>query len=343
MTIRSIVRFLLGVPGPLPVARWRAAAASSPPARVAPFELAGWVQGQKSKYGTRVGVAEALERRAEAFDGELMGLRGPILHELVGKRPRMVPHQAWGSDAGWCSRKRFDRWKDLLQRNGVATLPSDAGILIRFVVDASEWVPHPYAPPHWAMINFQLFSSYIVRSEDAFALSRSWERENSLTLTQRLENRLRPFPVRIGAGYRCSDHVDYADVALVRCGSPDDTLQLAPVWKGEAALARLVSSIFPDACREYAPSWLEGQRLDIYVPSLKLGFEYQGQEHYQEVPYFGGRKGLKKTQERDRRKLAACRAAGVMLVEWRFSDLISEATLRAKLHACGLEVPHHSR
>lgn len=302
------------------------------------FNLNEWVSNQKATYGSRVRLSEELERRGAQFKGELLGLSGTILDHLVSQRPRMVPKTVWGGDLGWRSAKQKQRWERLLDRNGIVASTTDTGMLMRFYIDASEWVPHPYAPPRWAISDFSVFSRHIAPSEDAFRLCVQWRTENSIALTTRLEERLQRFPVQIGASSHCYENTDFAYVAFLLPDSENGLLQVKNAWKGEVALAHLVKCFFPDASREYSASWLRGQRIDVFIPSLKVGVEYHGQQHYEPVKYFGGRKGFLRTKERDQRKAQACKEAGVILIEWRFTEHIDESNLRTKLKAVGIEV-----
>lgn len=302
------------------------------------FNLDEWVSNQKATYGSRVGLSEDLEIKAAQFNGELLGISGTILDNLLSQSPRMVPITAWGGDPGWRSAKRKQKWLKLLDRNGIVASTSDTGILVRFYINASEWVPHPYAPPSWATSHFSLFSHHISPSEDAYRLCVQWKRENSIALTKQLEKRLRRFPVRIGASYHCYERTDYADGAFLFSNSENELLRVKTAWKGEAALAHLVKRFFPDAFREYSPLWLNGQRIDVFIPSLKVGIEYHGQQHYEPVEYFGGKKGFMVTKERDLRKSQACKDAGIILIEWKYSEPIDELRLRKKLKAVGIEM-----
>lgn len=49
-------------------------------------------------------------------------------------------------------------------------------------------------------------------------------------------------------------------------------------WASEAALFVLVRLRFPDAVHQWRPLFLSQQSIDIYVPSLNLAIEYQGQQ-----------------------------------------------------------------
>lgn len=110
-------------------------------------------------------------------------------------------------------------------------------------------------------------------------------------------------------------------------------------WINQTFLSRCVEIIFPDAeivC-EASPSWLNGQRLDIYIPTLKCAIEYQGEQHYFPLDHLGGEQGLKDRQEMDKRKRNACLKEGVMLIEWRYDETISVESVLAKLRANGIK------
>jgi len=89
--------------------------------------------------------------------------------------------------------------------------------------------------------------------------------------------------------------------------------------------------LYPDAIRELSPSWLRGQRLDIYVPSKRIAFEYQGEQHYQPIAVYGGAEGLVKGQRQDQRKRELCAANGVTLIEWKYTMPISQEMLLKEL------------
>mmetsp|Transcript_23095 Transcript_23095/g.32216 ORF Transcript_23095/g.32216 Transcript_23095/m.32216 type:complete len:376 (+) Transcript_23095:2-1129(+) len=53
-------------------------------------------------------------------------------------------------------------------------------------------------------------------------------------------------------------------------------------------------------------------QLDVFIPSLSLAFEYQGQQHYHDLHYFAPQRQY---QERDLEKKAACDRANITLVQ----------------------------
>jgi hypothetical protein len=101
----------------------------------------------------------------------------------------------------------------------------------------------------------------------------------------------------------------------------------------QPSLAACVEAVLPGVAvlREARLPWLGRQRLDIYVPSLDLAIEYQGEQHFLPYPHLGGEEGLARRRELDERKRDACLRAGVRLIEWRYDEPISEARVRARL------------
>jgi len=136
------------------------------------------------------------------------------------------------------------------------------------------------------------------------------------------------------------EHGPYVDLLMRRDGMDRRTataevkgrLGLAR-WLREAELHRLVKKLFPEATvmREASPAWLGRQRLDVFLPDVGLAIEHQGQQHYEPVAAFGGEEALRRAQERDRVKRDLCAANGVAMVDVRFDDALTLASLRHRL------------
>jgi very-short-patch-repair endonuclease len=86
-----------------------------------------------------------------------------------------------------------------------------------------------------------------------------------------------------------------------------------------------------EVSREASPQWLGRQRLDIYIPELRLAIEYQGQQHYKSVGLFGGDEALSRTKERDHRKRELCDANGITLIYFRHDEALTEKVVTRKL------------
>ncbi|HEX7473010.1 MAG TPA: hypothetical protein VF323_07990 [Candidatus Limnocylindrales bacterium] len=105
-------------------------------------------------------------------------------------------------------------------------------------------------------------------------------------------------------------------------------------WVSEIHLVRCVEAALPgvEIVRQARPPWLgAGQSLDIFVPSLELVLEYQGEQHYVTLEHWGGEAGLAARRELDERKRDACLRAGIRLIEWRYDEPVSVGAVRARL------------
>lgn len=51
----------------------------------------------------------------------------------------------------------------------------------------------------------------------------------------------------------------------------------------EKAIYFYISKMWEDAVENYRPSWLKGKEIDIYIPSLKIGIEYDGEQYHVNV------------------------------------------------------------
>ena len=83
-------------------------------------------------------------------------------------------------------------------------------------------------------------------------------------------------------------------------------------------LADIVKDNFHNVVSQYKPEFLiengKQQSIDIYLPDLNIGIEYQGRQHFIPVSRFGGSSEYEKTVERDERKFKKCAENGVKLI-----------------------------
>lgn len=87
-------------------------------------------------------------------------------------------------------------------------------------------------------------------------------------------------------------------------------------WINETQLFYKIENAFPEfkVKQHQSPKWLGRQHLDIYILELNIGIEYQGTQHYEPVDFFGGVEALKKTMERDERKMRLCKENNCNLI-----------------------------
>ena len=94
-------------------------------------------------------------------------------------------------------------------------------------------------------------------------------------------------------------------------------------WVKEYKLFSLVRFWYPDTVFQYSPSWLAGQSLDLYIPSLNTGIEYQGKQHYEAIDYFGGEEKLQENTIRDKNKSLLCEKNNVSIIEWSYTKKVT--------------------
>lgn len=104
-------------------------------------------------------------------------------------------------------------------------------------------------------------------------------------------------------------------------------------WVNETMLFNYVATLFPNynVEREASPAWLGRQRLDIYIAKIKLAIEYQGQQHFMPIDFFGGEDGFQKAKERDKEKKSKCKKNGVDLVYFTYKENLSEELVVSRL------------
>lgn len=104
-------------------------------------------------------------------------------------------------------------------------------------------------------------------------------------------------------------------------------------WISETLLYKIVQVIFPslDVVHHYRGKELEGLEIDVWIPELKLGIEYQGIQHYEVIDHWGGENGLKMRIKNDQKKKIICKSLGYKLIEFRYDENLTEEKIRNRL------------
>ena len=110
-------------------------------------------------------------------------------------------------------------------------------------------------------------------------------------------------------------------------------------WASEQKLYYLIVQYYNDAIFQYKSSWLGNQSLDIFIPSLNIGIEYQGKQHFEPVSIFRGDNGFEELKKRDAIKKQKCLMNGITLIEWRYDEKINQLVLEEKLKNVGFIIP----
>ena len=109
---------------------------------------------------------------------------------------------------------------------------------------------------------------------------------------------------------------------------------IGEMWVNETILYKLVKEMFPKSVviHHYRGSELEGLEIDVFIKDKKIGFEYNGLQHYKPIKHFGGEKSLKKTKERDKRKIELCESLGIELHIIKYDETISKNLIKSRLN-----------
>lgn len=102
-------------------------------------------------------------------------------------------------------------------------------------------------------------------------------------------------------------------------------------WKSEYLMFRLVKKYFNEAVFQYRCKELGALSLDVYIPSIKIGFEYQGLQHYKPVDFFGGLEHFEVQKKNDMKKKEICNSNKIDLIEWKYNEPINKFELDKKL------------
>ena len=70
---------------------------------------------------------------------------------------------------------------------------------------------------------------------------------------------------------------------------------------------------------------------DVYICGLKIAIEYQGEQHFNPVEYFGGEENFQKQRERDRIKAKRSKENGIKLIYVNYWENITANLIRKKI------------
>lgn len=104
-------------------------------------------------------------------------------------------------------------------------------------------------------------------------------------------------------------------------------------WVSETMMFKIVEDIFNThkCIRHCRPDFLEGLEIDIFIPELKIGFEYNGVQHYKPVSHWGGEESFRRQQDRDKRKKELCKQNNVELIIIKYDEQLSRNLILNKI------------
>lgn len=109
--------------------------------------------------------------------------------------------------------------------------------------------------------------------------------------------------------------------------------KVGEAWANVTLLFQLISEILPGEklIRHCKPGILDNLELDIFIPRLNIGIEYQGVQHFKPIQHWGGKAALERTKERDSRKSILCRDNAIKLIYFYYTEELSSTLVKAKL------------
>ena len=108
-------------------------------------------------------------------------------------------------------------------------------------------------------------------------------------------------------------------------------------WKSEELVYNITKKLYKDyqVIYQYEPYYLSTDKgrmsYDIYICGLKIAIEYQGKQHFEPVPYFGGPDSFAKQKERDELKAKRSIENGVKLVYVNYWEDITPELIKEKI------------
>lgn len=109
-------------------------------------------------------------------------------------------------------------------------------------------------------------------------------------------------------------------------------------WKTEELITKTIVKHYKEygVISQHRPLWLKssfgGQMsYDIYISELKIAIEYQGEQHFKPVDYFGGEESFKKVQIRDKEKQQLSKEKGIKLIYINYWEEVTESLIIEKI------------
>lgn len=79
--------------------------------------------------------------------------------------------------------------------------------------------------------------------------------------------------------------------------------------------------------------------MDVFIPSINVGIEYQGLQHYEEIDFFGGKTSLEERKKLDEIKKQKCSEQGIKLIEWKYDLDVNIQSFIDIFKANGISLP----
>lgn len=101
-------------------------------------------------------------------------------------------------------------------------------------------------------------------------------------------------------------------------------------WISETKMYNIIKELFPkeEIIFHYRAEWLCFLEIDVYLPNLKIGFEYQGKQHFEPIDFFGGKKKFDYQRANDIKKEKLCQDYNVKLYKVNYDDQLTKKFIK---------------
>lgn len=106
----------------------------------------------------------------------------------------------------------------------------------------------------------------------------------------------------------------------------------------EINMLEMIKEIFPnyEIKYRYKPRWLKRMELDVYIPKLKMGFEYQGIQHFKPIDFFGGEETFIAQVQRDSLKKEICESHKIIIIYIYYDEDMTKQLIIKKVQKAGV-------
>ncbi len=104
-------------------------------------------------------------------------------------------------------------------------------------------------------------------------------------------------------------------------------------WEHEKQMIKIVTELYPEhEIKKHDRTTLDGLEIDCYIPELKLGFEYNGRQHYEHIEFFHKTKeDFEKQKERDIEKMKRVKEKGIKVIVIRYDEAVTKEIIQEKI------------
>lgn len=109
-------------------------------------------------------------------------------------------------------------------------------------------------------------------------------------------------------------------------------------YKNEFLVYQIIKKLYPtDTIYQYRPMFLKSDKggqmsYDVYISGLRVAIEFQGEQHFKPVDFFGGNEAFKNYLKRDEIKKKISEENGIKLIYVRYDEIINEDTIKEKIN-----------